>query len=65
MKKTRHLHFIAYLDQVLALGLGYQRLQLGSSEGVYQTGLRHDEKEHLGAGEDGELVGLQGTAGQH
>jgi hypothetical protein len=31
-----------YLDQVLALWLGDQRLQLGGSEGVDQAGLRDD-----------------------
>lgn len=29
----------AYLDQVLALGLGHQRLELGGSESVDETSL--------------------------
>jgi hypothetical protein len=47
-----------YLDQVLALGLGDEWLQLGGGEGVDETGLGDDQKEHLGAGEDGQFVGL-------
>lgn len=49
----------AYLDEVLALGLGDERLQLGRGEGVDEAGLGDDEEQHLGAGEDRELVGLQ------
>lgn len=48
-----------YLDQVLALGLGDQRLELGGREGVDQTGLRDDEEEDLRAGQDRQLVRLQ------
>ena len=33
----------SYLNQVLALGLGYERLQLGSCEGVDQTSLGDNE----------------------
>lgn len=33
----------SYLNQVLSLGLGYERLQLGSCEGVDQTGLGNNE----------------------
>lgn len=47
-----------YLDQVLALGLGDEWLQLGGGEGVDETGLGDDQKEHLGASEDGQFVGL-------
>lgn len=50
----------SYLDEVLALGLGDERLQLGGGEGVDQSGLGDDEQEHLGAGEDGQLVCLCG-----
>lgn len=47
-----------YLDEILALGLGDERLQLGGGEGVDETGLGDDKQQHLGAGEDGQLVGL-------
>lgn len=50
------------LDEVLALGLGNERLELGGGEGVDETGLGHDKEENLGAGEGGELVRLQATA---
>lgn len=49
----------SYLNEVLALGLRDERLELGSGEGVDETGLGHDEKKHLGAGEDRELVCLR------
>jgi hypothetical protein len=52
---------VAYLDEVLALGLGHQRLQLGCGEGVDEARLRHDEQQHLGARQDRELVGLAHT----
>jgi hypothetical protein len=48
----------SYLDQVLALGLGHQRLELGGGEGVDETSLGHNEQKDLGASEDGQLVGL-------
>jgi hypothetical protein len=48
----------AYLDQVLALGLGDQRLELGSGEGVDETSLGDDEQKDLGASEDRQFVGL-------
>lgn len=54
----------AYLDQVLTLGLGHQRLQLGSGEGVDETSLGDDEQKDLGASEDGQLVGLARAQGQ-
>lgn len=47
-----------YLDQVLALGLGHQRLELGGGESIDETGLGNDQEQHLGAGQDGQLVGL-------
>lgn len=47
-----------YLDEVLALGLGYERLEFGGCEGVDKAGFGHDEEEDLGAGEDGEFVCL-------
>ena len=46
------------LDEVLALGLGHERLELRGGKGVYETGLRHDQEEDLSAGESGELVRL-------
>ena len=51
----------AYLDQVLALGLGHQRLELGGGEGVDETSLGHDEQKDLGASEDRQFVGLART----
>lgn len=51
----------AYLDQVLALGLGHQRLELGSGEGVDETGLGDNEQKDLGASEDRQFVGLART----
>lgn len=47
-----------YLNQVLALRFRHERLKLGSGEGVDKTSLGHDQKKHLGAGEDGQLVCL-------
>ena len=47
-----------YLDEVLTLGLGDERLQLGGGEGVNETGLGDNEQQHLGAGEDGKLISL-------
>ena len=49
----------AHLDEVLALWLGDQWLQLRCGEGVDEAGLGHDEEEHLSAGEDGQLVRLR------
>ena len=46
------------LNEVLALGLGDERLELGGGEGVHETGLGHDEQEHLRACECRELVRL-------
>jgi len=40
---------MSYLDQVLALGLCDERLQLGGGESVDETGFGHDEKQDLGA----------------
>ena len=50
-----------YLNQVLALRLGDQGLELGRREGVDESRLRHDKKENLGAGEDRKLVSLRGS----
>ena len=46
------------LDEVLALRLRDERLQLGGGERVDETCLGHDEQEHLRAGECRELVRL-------
>lgn len=48
----------AYLDQVLALWLCDEGLEFWRREGVHQSGLGHDEEQHLGSSEDGELVRL-------
>jgi hypothetical protein len=47
-----------YLDEILAFGLGDERLQLRGREGVHEAGFGDDEKEDLGASEDRELVSL-------
>lgn len=49
----------AYLDQILALSLGDERLKLGRGEGVNQSRLRHDQQQNLGACQDGQFVRLQ------
>ena len=46
------------LDEVLALMLGDEGLELGRGEGVDDTSLGHDEQQDLCAGEGRELVGL-------
>ena len=46
------------LDEVLALRLGNERLELGSGEGIDKPSLRDDEQEDLRAGERRELVCL-------
>lgn len=43
---------MTHLNEILTLGLGDERLQLWSGEGVDQTRLGDDEQEDLGAGED-------------
>ena len=48
-----------YLDQILALSLGDQRLELGGREGVDQPRLGDDEEKDLRAGQDRQLVCLQ------
>lgn len=49
---------MAYLDEVLALGLGDQRLKFGGSEGVDKTGFRDDQEKNLSASQDREFIGL-------
>lgn len=46
------------LDQVLALGLGDERLQLGGREGIDKASLGDDQQENLGTRKNGQLVGL-------
>jgi hypothetical protein len=48
----------AYLNQILALSLGDERLQLGGREGVDQARLRYNEQKNLSAGQDGQLVSM-------
>jgi hypothetical protein len=48
----------AYLNQVLAFGLGDERLKLRCCKRVHQAGFRDDEEKNLGAGKNRQLVGL-------
>ena len=48
-----------YLNQVLTLWLGNERLQFWRGERVDQAGLGHDEEEDLGTGEYGQLICLR------
>lgn len=41
-----------YLNQILAFWLCDKWLEFWCGEGVDETGLRDDEKQHLGASED-------------
>lgn len=50
---------MAYLDEVLPLGLGDQWLQLRGREGVDKARLRHDQKQDLCARKDRQFVSLQ------
>ena len=50
---------MTYLDEILAFGLGDERLELGCGEGVHETGFGDDEQQDLSAREDGELVCLE------
>lgn len=43
---------MSYLDQILALGLGNQRLELRRRECIDEASFGHDEEEHLGACQD-------------
>lgn len=42
----------AYLDQILALGLGNERLELGSGEGINKARLGDDQQQNLSACQD-------------
>lgn len=46
------------MDEVLALWLSDERLELGSCEGVDQSGLRNNKQQDLSASEDREFVSL-------
>jgi hypothetical protein len=48
-----------YLDQILPLGLGDQRLKLGCCKCIDKTGLGNDQQENLSSGEDREFVCLR------
>lgn len=48
----------SYLDQVLALGLGHQGLELGGGESVDETSLGDNKQKDLGASKDRQFVGL-------
>lgn len=47
-----------HLDQVLALRLGDQWLKLRSGKGIDQTGLGHDEQQHLSARKNRQFISL-------
>jgi hypothetical protein len=49
----------ASLDEVLALGLGDERLELGGRKCVHEARLGDDEEEHLSASESREFVCLK------
>ena len=51
-----------YLDEILAFGLGDERLELGGGKGVDETGFGDHEEQNLGSGEHGELVSLGGRS---
>ena len=53
-----HGETVAYLNQVLSLSLGNEGLELGSGEGVDETGFRNDKKQDLSSCENRELVSL-------
>lgn len=50
----------ACLNEIFAFRLGDQGLELGGSEGVDETCLRHNKQQDLGAGERRQLVSLWG-----
>ena len=54
-----------YLDEILAFRLSNEGLELRSGEGVDESSLGDNEEEDLGAGEDGQLVGLCTGTDQH
>lgn len=51
-------HAIAYLDEILALGLCNQWLKLWGRESVNKSSLRDDEEKNLSSGKDRQLISL-------
>lgn len=49
----------SYLNEILALRLGDERLELGGGEGVNQAGLGDDQQQNLRAGQDRQFIGLE------
>lgn len=49
---------VTYLNEILSLWFRNQWLQLGGGERVDETGLGHDQQQHLGAGQHGQFVCL-------
>lgn len=54
----------AYLNKVLALSLGDKRLKFGRRKGIDEASFGNDEEEDLGAGQNRQLVSLQGQSQQ-
>ena len=48
-----------YLDEVFTLSFGHKWLELGRCECIDEPSFRDNKKEHLGACEDRELIGLE------
>ena len=48
----------SYLNEIFALRFRNKGLQLGSGEGIHESCFRHNKKQHLGAGQDGQFVCL-------
>jgi hypothetical protein len=49
---------MAYLNQVLAFGLGNQRLKFRGSKGVDKASFGDDQEKNLSASQDREFIGL-------
>lgn len=49
---------MSYLNQILALGFGDQRLKLGCGEGIDKTRFGNNQEQDLCSGKDGELISL-------
>jgi hypothetical protein len=48
-----------YLNEILPLGLGHERLKLRGGEGIDEAGFGYDEQKDLCTGEDRKLVRLE------
>jgi len=48
-----------YLNEILSLGLGHERLKLGGGKGVDEAGFGYNKKQDLCTGEDRKLVRLE------